>query len=91
VERDDVLTFLRGLTREELVDLLRDFELVQGDELGVTLAEAIEAKDAPLNTLRAARAALIVWAGSDAEKKLYADEVDDIARRVAGDLETSGR
>jgi hypothetical protein len=77
---------LEDLSREELVALLQTIEVLQGDEFGAALAAAIAAKGAPLGALSAAHAAIEEWANGEPERLLYADEVTDIARRVAGDI-----
>ena len=46
---------------------------------------------AALARLREAKATLERYAGRDSEKKLFADEVDDIMRRVAAEIESAKR
>jgi hypothetical protein len=91
VERDAAVAFLESLSRDELVQLLRDVEAFQRDELGAAIADALEAKDAPLTELNAACVAVIAWAKGDKVKELYADELNDIARRIAGDMQAPAR
>ncbi len=87
MEQADAVAFLRTVSREELLALLQEVEALQGDEVGAALAAAIAASDAPLNTLRAAHAAVVAWAGNDDARKMYAAEVADIARRIAGEMQ----
>lgn len=90
VERAVVVEYVRGMDRDALLQLLIDVEHFQGDDLALALANALRAKDAPVIALRAAKDAVTAWARGDAKKLLYADEVDDILLRVAGDIGASG-
>ena len=71
---------LLRLEPEDQVELLQQVEL----EVLLRAVHAAEV-EAPVDLLRRAKLELANWAGTDDSKKLFADEVEDIIRRLVAE------
>jgi hypothetical protein len=80
---------LNLLDEDDLVWVLGQLELAERRQVELAVRAALAAESAPLAILEAASRALAAWAGDDELRMIYAGEVDDITRRVAGDIATS--
>jgi hypothetical protein len=84
----ELVEALNGLDEDDLVWVLRQLELGDRDRVQAAIRTALAA-NSPLAILEAASSALTRWAGDDEHRIDYANEVDDISRRVAGEIATS--